>query len=787
MAKKTVTKAKDDNIYIKKNDIDAIRRRPTMYIGKVGDAGVFHLCKEIIDNNRDECYKKESPGDSIQIEITDEYIKTADNGRGIPTNLLRVVHETNQAGSNMTRSGGMTAGENGTGTTTYTAMSSFLEVITLRPQEKKKLTIRYKEGELVDEVLEDYDGNDHGLMTFFKPSKKVLGVNKIPINMLKDWLSSFDYTLPQSINMAYSINGVEYHVKHKSLNEFLDDHISPDARMCNTLEFCSDCEITEMVLDKKYDRKCFVEVAITYSNPEVYKGDDIYQSWMNHIQTPEHGCHLNGVLKGFSKFITEKVIIKNKKLDGVNIKKDIMNHLSIVVKAECDFANMFESQSKHKVSAIPIERALEKAVYEKLKSSNDSIIDEMVDVVLGNYRARIEGEKLRNVSNAAKAIKTWQKPDSYYPFSSAKSDKPKEIFLVEGDSAGGALKGARDARYQAILAFRGKVLNVCDVDLDVALKSIPLLNLVKVLGCGIGPSFDIKKLVFDKIIIATDADIDGYHIRTTLCCFFMKYMPEIIYHGKLYISEPPLYQLEKDKDIMYVSSQTEYLKACVDSIDNVKISFNGNEMNVKEFVTDTFDYLTTLSTCSINRSVDRYLLEYIANGFTKYGTTDKFIENIDEWLKTLTNVYSEIGFDHNTHQIYATINLIDQLVAIEDELMNELQYVIDVQKKYGLLIEYSTKKQPSISTTISRFFEFIEKLYPIVKDRFKGLGEGSTKVSKETIMDPRTRRISRVTIEDINRTINTMKVLVSKADKECMQGRKEMMMNFKFTKDMIDN
>jgi DNA gyrase subunit B len=197
----------------------------------------------------------------------------------------------------------------------------------------------------------------------------------------------------------------------------------------------------------------------------------------------------------------------------------------------------------------------------------------MVDVIIGNHRARIEGEKLRNVASTSKGLKSWQKPDSYYPCSTAKTVEPKELFLVEGNSAGGGLKSARNAKFQAILTFRGKSLNVWDLTLDRALQSIPWLNLVKVLGCGIGPTFDIKKLYFDKIIIATDADIDGYHIRVGMCSFFVKFLPGIIEAGKLYIAEPPLYKLAKDKDIFYVASQTEYLKACVDSIGTMELEF----------------------------------------------------------------------------------------------------------------------------------------------------------------------------------------------------------------------
>lgn len=573
-----MAKIKDDVFYVKKNDIDAIRKRPTMYIGSLGDAGVFHLCKEMIDNNRDECIKADSPGNQIEIEITDKYVRTRDNGRGIPTNMLRVIHETNQAGSNMTRANGMTAGENGTGTSTYTAMSSFLEVITLRPSEKKKLTIRYQEGELVDEILEDYSGKESGLITTFKPSRKVLGTDKIPIDMLKTWLSEFNYTLPAGINMTYKIKDTTYTIKHKELYQFFaDPHheviIPEDDRLCNELVFSCDGGLTETVLGKEYDRTFKIDVAITYADPDKYRGEDIRHSWMNMIHTSQNGDHVDGVIKGFSKFIKEKVVSKNKKLEGINLKRDIEAHMSIVVRGVCNCANMFSAQAKQTVVSKELGKAIEEATYNALSNMNGSIINEIVDVVIGNYRARIEGEKMRNVASSTKGFKTWQKPDSYYPCATVKTEQPKELFLVEGNSAGGGLKGARNAKYQAILTFRGKSLNIWDLSLDRALQSTPWLNLVNVLGCGIGPSFNIKKLNFDKIIIATDADIDGYHIRVGMCAFFVKFLPEIIKAGKLYIAEPPLYKLVKDKDEFYVASQTEYLQTCVESIGGMTLEF----------------------------------------------------------------------------------------------------------------------------------------------------------------------------------------------------------------------
>ena len=435
-------------------------------------------------------------------------------------------------------------------------------------------TVQYQEGELVKELLEDYDGKESGLITTFKPSKKVLGTDRIPIEMLMTWLSEFNYTLPSGIDMTYT----GYTVKHKELYQFFADHrheviIPEDDRLCNNFTFTCSGNLVEEVLGKSYDRTFNIEAVIIYADPDKYKGEDIKHSWMNMIHTSQNGDHVDGVIRGFSKFIKGRVVAKNKKLEGVNIKRDIEAHMSIVVRGTCNCANMFSAQAKQTVVSKELGKAIEEATIDALSKMNSSTINEIVDVIIGNYRARIEGEKMRNVTSQTKGLKSWQKPDSYYPCASIKTPEPKELFLVEGNSAGGGLKGARNARYQAILTFKGKSLNVWDLTLDRALQSIPWLNLVNVLGCGVGSSFDIKKLNFDKIIIATDADIDGYHIRVGICAFFVKFLPEIIRAGKLYIAEPPLYKLSKDKDVYYVASQTEYLQKCVESIGGIDLEF----------------------------------------------------------------------------------------------------------------------------------------------------------------------------------------------------------------------
>ena len=771
---------KDDKMDIITNDIERIRKRPTMIVGFVGSKGILHLCKEIINNNTDECFKKESPGDTIHIYITKDYIISEDNGRGLPTNLLRTIHETSQAGSNMTRAHGASAGENGIGTTAFTALSSELEVTTFRPQEKKKLTIRYKEGKLVDEVLETYKEKHHGLRTYFKPSKKIMGESEIPVKELVEWIKGFEYTLQPSTNVIYNVYDTEYRIQHKTIDQYFSEVIPEDKFMCPPIRIECDGKLNEIVMGETYDRMFKIDAAVMYASPD-YRGEDLRESWMNMIHTAEGGSHINGVIQGFSKYITDRVLAKKKSLEDDDLRRDILMHLNVAVKADCDFANIFASQEKSKVDSKTLAQAISKAVYQKLCDMNQSKLNDFVEIVIQNNRVRKEGEKVRNVTAESKK-KQWTKPASYLPCSSIKTPQPKELYLVEGNSAAGGINAARNATFQAILMFRGKSLNTWDLTIDEALKSNVWFDLVKVLGCGVGAGFDMKRLNFDKIIIATDADVDGYHIRVEQASFFLKYLPEIIHAGKLYIAEPPLYKLVSGKQVSYVTTQTEYIQECVRSVGNLKLQFKHGVVSStsgKVFIEEAFNYLDDLIDASLDRSVNRFLLEYIAYGMMNAGSLETFLDKIHDWLRATLKVFPELGFDPKSNQIKATIDLTDQVVVVDHELYNKLLPIITIQEKYGMTVVCD-----GVETTLAQFFENIQRKYPIIKDRYKGLGSSDPKVLREIIMDPKTRRIFRVDASDVN-IMQTYDMLIGKG-KDAMKARKEMIMNFEWKPSDID-
>ena len=257
----------------------------------------------------------------------------------------------------------------------------------------------------------------------------------------------------------------------------------------------------------------------------------------------------------------------------------------------------------------------------------------------------------------------------------------------------------------------------------------------------------------------------------------------------MYIAEPPLYRLVAGKDVYFVASQSEYIDACVNSIGNIELNLPDvrQKISAGELVSDIFDYLANLTDVSITRSTSPQLLEFIAEGFMKYGNTvEGFENNIDEWLGNIIKIYPEMTYDHKIHQLKAVIDLHDHLVIIDDDLIEQLQYNINAIRAYGLIVEYPEKNTGrKKSVTLSKFFEDVERFYPTIKDRYKGLGSSPAYASREVIMDPKTRRLLRVSMDNPN--VNTIMGNLVGSGKENISARKEMLMNFKVTKDMIDN
>lgn len=777
MSKKSenVVNIKDDKMDIITNDIERLRKRTTVYIGSLG-RGILHLVKELVANSVDECSKDISPGNTIKITIENEYVTVSDNGRGIATDLLQIIHETMQAGSNMTRENGDTTGENGTGTSTYTALSAEMTVTSFRPQEGKKLTLRYEEGELKDKIEEEYHGQS-GLTTRFKPSKKIFGSTKIPVDDVIEWLGKLGYTLKTGVAVSYTYKGEEHYIDHKTMKDFINER-AKDNLLSNILTLNLDEGIDEFKNDKVTKKHYKLEAAFAYTD-DAFHDNVIKQSWMNRVETIDHGYHVSGVEMGIFQYLSERAIVKKPALAKEKLDKDFYNNFNIVVKCSSNIADMFEAQSKTRVTAENLGNAITTAS-KKWCSNHANELDEFVDILIQNNHVRKEGEKSRFLDKLTKQ-KRWDKPSKFIDCSLT-DERPKELYIVEGNSAQGGLFQAK-LPFQAILPLRGNILSVWDLPLEKAIKNEEIKCIAMVMECGTGKNFSLDKMKYSKVIIATDADVDGYHIRSSVISMYIKYFPEIVEAGRLWIAEPPLYSLKVKgvKEPVCVATNMEKFEECLRSIGELNITFPTKvDTSVRDFMFDTVDYSNDLVHVANTRGTDFRFLEYVAMGIAKYDGIENFIKHFDEWIRSIVAIYPETTYTGNV--IRTCANNKEFVLMVDDDLNVLLKNNIRCIKKYGFIIEYSLDGGGKHSNTLYEFFDNIEKLYPQVIERYKGLGQSPKEMLHEKVMNPETRRLIKVTMDDTTHT--TLTKLFSK---KSIDDRKEMLMNYKYDMSIIDN
>lgn len=769
---------KDDKIDIIVNDIERLRTRTTVFIGSLG-RGALHLAKELIANNIDECSKDISPGDTVKITIDDHYISSSDNGRGIATDKLQVIHETMQAGSNMTRANGYTTGENGIGTSTYTALSAEMEVTTFRPQEGKKLTLRYKEGKLEERIEEPYDGPS-GLYTRFRPSKQIFGSDKIPVEDVIDWLDKLSYTLKVGVVVSYTYKGKEYFVDHKNMNDFIKER-AKDNLLSQILTIELDNDIEEFKNGKTAKKHYELEAAFAYTNDE-YRDNIIKQSWMNRVETIDHGYHVSGIEKGLCQYLTERAIAKKPSLAKEKLDKDFYNNFNIVVKCSSNIADMFEAQSKTRVTAANLGNIITEDTKKWCKKHADEL-DEFVDIVIQNNHVRKEGEKSRFLDRITKQ-KKWDKPDKFIDCS-VTDKRPKELYIVEGNSAQGGLFQAK-LPFQAILPLRGNILSVWDVPLEDAIKNEEIKTIAMVMECGTGSNFNIDKMKYSKVIIATDADVDGYHIRSLLMILFRKFFPALVEAGMVWIAEPPLYSLKVkgSKDPVCVATNNEKFEECIKSIGKININFPTNiDTTIYDFMSDTVDYSANLVNAACSRGIDFRFLEYVAMGIVNHNGIKGFIDNIDKWIRNIVDIYPETTYKGNV--IRTCTNNREFVLMVDDDLFTLLEYNIDKIRRYGFIIKYALGDGILKSRTLYEFFEDVEKMYPQIIERYKGLGQSPKQMLHDKVMNPETRRLIKVSMNNDN-NMDTLSILFGKKP-ENVQARKTMLLNYEYDNSIIDN
>ena len=536
--------------------LEAVRKRPGMYIGSTSARGLHHLVYEIVDNAVDEALAGFC--DTIDVQINhDGSITVRDNGRGIPVGIqkkagipaVEVVFTILHAGGKFGGGGyKVSGGLHGVGASVVNALSEWLEVKIC--QDGKIYQQRYERGKVMYplKVVGECDPSLHGTEVTFYPDGEIFEETEFDYDTLKIRLRETAF-LTKNLKIILRDDREEKHEKvfhyEGGIREFVTYLNRGKVPLYDQVIYC------EGMKDGVY-----VEVSMQHNDSYT---ENIY-SFVNNINTPEGGTHLTGfknaLTKTFNDYARKNKLLKDSEdsLSGEDIREGLTAIISVKIEEP-----QFEGQTKQKLGNSEARGAVDSVVSEQLTyflEQNPAVAKTMLEKSILAQRARAAARKARDLTRRKTALEGMALPGKLADCSD-KNPENCEIFLVEGDSAGGSAKDARNKSTQAILPLRGKILNVEKARLDRVYGNAEIKSMITAFGTGIHDDFDITKLRYHKIIIMTDADVDGAHISTLLLTFIYRFMPELIKQGYVYLAQPPLYKVEKNKRIWYAYSDAE--------------------------------------------------------------------------------------------------------------------------------------------------------------------------------------------------------------------------------------
>ena len=556
-----------------------VRLRPGMYIGSTGPAGLHHLVYEIVDNSVDEALA----GFCKHIEVTieeDNSITVQDDGRGMPVDIhpkmgipaVQVIHTQLHAGGKFGGGGyKVSGGLHGVGASVVNALSTHMIVQVRR--DGKIYEQEYFRGEDATElkVIGEYSDGRTGSRTQFWPDAEIFDE------------TIFDYdTLHKRLReMAFLNKGLRISIEDKRVIPHREDHFYYEGGIKEFIEYLNHNRdaVNPTIFYYEASKPGYeVEVALQYTD----RYSETILSYANNIHTGEGGFHEVGFKSALTRTINDyarrnKLIKENEDaLQGDDVREGITAIVSVKLTNP-----QFEGQTKAKLGNAEVKGFVETNTAEQLSyflDENPKQAKVIIDKCLKAQRAREAARKAREITRKASVLETTSLPGKLADCSE-KDPALSEIFLVEVDSAGGSAKQGRDRKRQAVLPLRGKILNVEKARLDRVLSSEEIKNMITAFGCNIGNEFDINKLRYHKIIIMTDADVDGAHIRTLLLTFFFRYMTPLVEGGYVYAAQPPLFRVKQGKQIWYTYSDAEQEKLLAE----LKAAGSNNKIEIQRY------------------------------------------------------------------------------------------------------------------------------------------------------------------------------------------------------------
>ncbi len=621
--------------------LEAVRKRPGMYIGSTSARGLHHLVYEIVDNSVDEALA----GYCSTIDVTinpDNSVTVIDNGRGIPVGInkkagipaVEVVFTILHAGGKFGGGGyKVSGGLHGVGASVVNALSNWLEV-RIR-QDSKVYMQRYERGKVVKklEVVGTCAPEETGTMVTFMPDDTIFEETVFDFDTLKTRLRETAFLTKNLKIVLRDARGEEPVERTFHYEGGIKEFVTYLNRSKTPL-------YDEVLYFEGTQNKVLVEVAMQHNdsfNESVF-------SFVNNITTPEGGTHLTGfrnaITKTFNDYARSNKLLKDSEanLTGDDIREGLTAIISVKIEEP-----QFEGQTKQKLGNSEARAAVDSVVSEQLTyylEQNPVVAKQICEKSILAQRAREAARKARDLTRRKTALEGMALPGKLADCSD-KDPKNCEIFIVEGDSAGGSAKTARSRATQAILPLRGKILNVEKARLDKIYANAEIKAMITAFGTGIHDDFDIEKLRYDKIIIMTDADVDGAHISTLMLTFLYRFMPDLIREGHVYLANPPLYKLEKNKKVWYAYSDDELnnILTEVGRDQNNKIQrYKGlGEMDAEQLWETTMDPETrVLSRVSMNEEMSSEIdLTFTTLMGDKVEPRREFIEENAKFVKNL--------------------------------------------------------------------------------------------------------------------------------------------------------